>query len=227
MRILLVEDEPDLGTAIRRILHQHKYVVDWVQDGTEAWHYLTLADVSYTLAVVDWMLPGLSGLELCQRLRVHQYSLPILILTARDSQADKVAGLDAGADDYLVKPFGMEELLARLRALQRRAPQFQPAQLQVDTLTLDYGTHILSTVAAGRIEHVELTSKEFQILEYFMTHIGHIVTSQQLLAQLWDLGAEPTSNVVAAQIRLLRRKLAELGHEHRLETVYGMGYRFH
>ncbi|MGC8714769.1 MAG: response regulator, partial [Leptodesmis sp.] len=119
MRVLLVEDELDLGTAIERVLSREKYIVDWVQDGTSAWDYLDNPTTQYILAIVDWMLPGLSGIELCQRLRAKRSPLPVLILTARDSIEDRVVGLDAGADDYLVKPFGMAELLARLRALQR------------------------------------------------------------------------------------------------------------
>ncbi|MGB5898523.1 MAG: response regulator, partial [Geitlerinemataceae cyanobacterium] len=109
MRVLLVEDEPDLGAAIKRTLTQEAYVVDWVQDGLEAWGYLEYPETEYTLAIFDWLVPGLSGIELCQRLRKSHKSLPILMLTAKDTEADKVAGLDAGADDYLVKPCGMAE----------------------------------------------------------------------------------------------------------------------
>ena len=120
MKVLLVEDEIDLGTALQRTLQQEKYIVDWVQDGAAAWDYLDNRQAQYTLAIFDWMLPGLTGPELCKRLRERQNSLPVLMLTARDRWEDKVMGLDAGADDYLVKPFRMEELLARLRALWRR-----------------------------------------------------------------------------------------------------------
>ena len=130
MRILLVEDEPDLGRAIKKTLTRDRYIVDWTRDGKEAWSYLTQIQTQYTVAIIDWMLPGLSGIELCKRLRAQSSSLPVLMLTARDSLNDRVTGLDAGADDYLVKPFGMVELLARLRALQRRSPQFQPQNLQ-------------------------------------------------------------------------------------------------
>jgi DNA-binding response OmpR family regulator len=140
MRLLLVEDEPDLGKAIKQTLDREKYVVDWVTDGNEAWQYLENQWTQYTLAIFDWLLPGISGLELLQRLRAKNNPLPVLMLTAKDRMEDKVAGLDAGADDYLVKPFGMAELLARLRALQRRSPQIQPEQLQVGNLTLDYST---------------------------------------------------------------------------------------
>lgn len=226
MRVLLVEDEPDLGTAIHRVLSREKYIVDWVQNGNEAWEYLDTQWIQYTLAIFDWMLPGLSGVELCKRLRASNAPLPVLMLTARDSMADKVAGLDAGADDYLVKPFGMAELLARMRALQRRSPQLQPHQLQVDNLVLDYGTHtVYLQDDNGNQQAIALTAKEFQTLEYFMKHPSQVVTSHQLMNQLWEVGAEPTSNVVAAQIRLLRRKLSEAGCDGPIETVYGVGYR--
>jgi len=226
MRILLVEDEPDLGAAIQKSLSREKYVVDWVPDGAEAWEYLDRPNTHYTLAVIDWMLPSLSGLELCQRLRSHRNPIPILMLTAKDRLEDKVAGLDAGADDYLVKPFGMSELLARLRALQRRSPQLQPQRLQVGNFVLDYGT---STVAIEQVLHkpqvMSLTAKEFQILEHFMRHPNQIFTRDQLMNQVWQMQADPTSNVVPAQIRLLRRKLADYGYDDLIETVYGLGYR--
>jgi DNA-binding response OmpR family regulator len=227
MRVLLVEDEPDLGAAIKRILNQEKYVVDWVQDGTEAWNYLEDPQTQYTLAIFDWLLPGLSGLELCKRVRAQRNPLPILMLTAKDQMEDKVAGLDAGADDYLVKPFGMAELLARLRALQRRSPQLQPQQLTVGNLTLDYSTRtVCFQNPLGEQQAIPLTTKEFQLLEYFMKHPNHVVTSDQIRNQLWEVSAEPISNVVAAQVRLLRRKLASIGCLDLIETLHGMGYRF-
>ena len=226
MRVILVEDEPDLGAAIKRTLNQEKYVVDWVLDGTEAWGYLESQWTQYTLAIFDWLLPGLSGLELCQRLRKQQNSMPVLMLTAKDSLQDKVTGLDAGADDYLVKPFRKEELLARLRALQRRSPQFQPQQLQLGNLILDYGTSTVFQSTLGDQQVIPLTNKEFQLLEYFMKHPNQIVTRDQIRNQLWDIGAEPISNVVAAQVRLLRRKLSEFwGSDRLIETVPNMGYR--
>lgn len=227
MRVLLVEDEPDLGAAIHRVLNREKYVVDWVQDGSEAWTYLDNPNVHYTLAILDWMLPGVSGVELCRRLRTQNNPLPILMLTARDRMEDKVAGLDAGADDYLVKPFGMAELLARMRALQRRSPELQPQQLQVGNLTLDYSAYAVCLQdPTGQRSSIPLTAKEFQTLEYFMKHPSQVMTSQQIMNQLWEVGAEPTSNAVAAQIRLLRRKLSEAECDGLIETIHGIGYRF-
>ena len=227
MRVLLVEDEPDLGAAIKRVLNQNKYVVDWVLDGTEAWNFLNDQATQYTLAIFDWLLPGLSGIELLHRLRSQHSPLPVLMLTAKDQMEDKVAGLDAGADDYLVKPFGMAELLARLRALQRRSPQLQPQQLTVGNLTLDYSTRTVcfqNTLAEQQV--ILLTTKEFQLLEYFMKHPNQVVTSDQIRNYLWEVSAEPISNVVAAQIRLLRRKLASFGCDELIETLHGIGYRF-
>ena len=226
MRILLVEDEPDLGAAIKRSLNQEAYIVDWVQDGTEAEWYLESRGQEYSMAVFDWLLPGKSGLELCKWLRSQHSSLPVLMLTAKDRMEDKIAGLDAGADDYLVKPFGTEELLARLRALSRRAPEFHPQQLQVNGYILDLGTHtICFQKSPQETRIIELTNKELLLLEYFMRHPNQIVSRDQVLNQLWEVGAEPNSNVVAAHMRRLRRKLAEHGCEPLIETVYGVGYR--
>lgn len=227
MRLLLVEDEPDLGAAIKQVLHHEAYVVDWFLDGTQAWNYLESAWTEYSMAIIDWMLPGLSGLELCKRLRHEGSPLPVLMLTAKDRLEEKIIGLDNGADDYLVKPFKMLELLARLRALRRRSPQYQLRRLQVGNLTLDYGTHAISRDHLnGEQEVISLTAKEFQLLEYLMKHPEQIVTRDQLINQLWEIGAEPVSNVVAAQIRLLRRKLGEDNNNSLIETIYGVGYRF-
>src|SRR3569832_268983 len=149
------------------------------------------------------------------------------MLTAKDKMEDKIAGLDAGADDNLVKPFGMAELLARLRALQRRSPQLQPQQLTVGNLTLDYSTHtVCFENPLGEQQAIPLTTKEFQLLEYFMKHPNHVVTSDQIRNHLWEMSAEPISNVVAAQVRLLRLKLAASGCPNLIETLHGLGYRF-
>jgi DNA-binding response OmpR family regulator len=227
MRILLIEDEPDLGNAIKKTLNQNNYIVDWVLDGQEAWYYLATPSLNYDLGIFDWLLPHLSGIELIKKLRTQNNPLPILMLTAKDSLEDRVIGLDAGADDYLVKPFGMVELLARIRALQRRSPQLQSQQLEVGNLTLDYATNTVKyRDSSENIKIIELTSKEFQLLEYLMRHPNQILTRDQLLEQLWEIGLEPVSNVVAAQIRLLRRKLTPYQCDDLIETIYGLGYRF-
>ncbi len=227
MRILLVEDEPDLGKAIKRTLIQEAYVVDWVQSGSEALAYLEHDLSVYTLGVFDWMLPGISGVALCEWLRSNHHALPVLMLTAKDEIEDRITGLDAGADDYLVKPFSMAELLARLRALRRRPPDLKPAQIQIGALLLDCDRRLALLHPDEAAEQIiELTQKEFQLLQYFMEHPNQILSRDQVLDQLWELGAEPNSNVVAAQMRLLRRKLEQYGCDDLIETVYGMGYRF-
>ncbi|WP_036488471.1 two-component system response regulator RppA [Myxosarcina sp. GI1] len=227
MRILLVEDEPDLGAALKDTLNQHNYVVDWVLDGHEAWNYLETEEIEYHVAIFDWMLPGLSGIELLRRLRRQKSFLPVLMLTAKSEIEDKVTGLDTGADYYLVKPFGMQELLAVIRALQRRSPELAPQQLTLGCLSLDYSSNSVCVCDAQNCQQtVPLTSKEFQLLEYFMRHPDRIVSRDQILSQLWDWNAETMSNVVAAQVRLLRRKLADCGCADPIETIYGLGYRF-
>ncbi len=226
MRLLLVEDEPDLGKAIKRTLEREKYIVDWVMNGNEAWNFLENQWTQYTVAIFDWLLPGISGLELLRRLRSKNNPLPVLMLTAKDRMEDKVTGLDAGADDYLVKPFGMAELLARLRALQRRSPQIQPPQLQVGNITLDYGTRTVYFERKNdEKQDITLTTKEFQLLEYLMKHPNQIITSDQIRNQIWEASADTFSNVVAAQMRLLRRKLEPIGCGNIIETVHGVGYR--
>lgn len=226
MKVLLVEDEIDLGTALLRTLQQEKYIVDWVQDGADAWLYLENQSAQYTLVIFDWMLPGLTGLELCQQLRKQHNSLPVLMLTARDRWEDKVAGLDAGADDYLVKPFRMEELLARLRALWRRSPHFQPTEIQVGSFTLDCHNRTICWHPPNQASRtVRLSKKEFQLMEYFMKHPRHAATRDQILSYLYEVDTERISNVVAAQVRLLRRRLMELGCEDAIQTIPGGGYR--
>lgn len=227
MRILLVEDEEDLGQAIKQVLVSEKYVVDWVTDGAQAWHCLESQWTDYTVAIFDWLLPELSGLELCQRLRDRQNPLPILMLTALGQPENRIAGLDAGADDYLVKPFIMEELLARLRALQRRSPQLKPQQLTVGVFTLDDANTLLQVERPDQsAQKIPLTMKEFQVLAYLMENCDRIIPGSKLRSQLWDIDEEPISNVVAAQIRLLRRKFDRYDCDCPIETVPGQGYRF-
>ncbi len=226
MRLLLVEDDLDVGAALKQILRRQAYVVDWAVDGTEAWNYLENDWVHYTLAIFDWLLPGLSGVELCRRLRTQNNPIPVLMLTAKARMEEKIIGMDAGADDYLVKPFGMPELLARLRALRRRSPQLQQRRLQVGDLTLDYSTRTVSCQQPnGNKQVISLTMKEFQLLEYFMRHPNQVVAREQIMNQLWAIGSEPISNVVAAQMCLLRRKIASGNNDSLIETVYGRGYR--
>ncbi|MDJ0731091.1 MAG: response regulator transcription factor [Crocosphaera sp.] len=180
----------------------------------------------YSVAIIDWLLPKLSGLELCQRMRSHQNPLPVLMLTALGQPENRITGLDAGADDYLVKPFIMEELLARLRALQRRSPQFQPHTLTIGQYSLDDANNALCVNVTQPPQTIPLTVKEFQIFAYLMKHPDRIISGSKIRNQLWDLDAEPMSNVVAAQMRLIRRKFASYNCICPIETIRGQGYRF-
>ncbi|NUN67006.1 response regulator transcription factor (plasmid) [Pseudanabaena biceps] len=227
MRILLVEDEQDLGSAIKQVLVSEKYVVDWVTDGAEAWNYFESQWTDYTLGIFDWLLPNLSGLDLCLQLRAKQNPLPVLMLTALGQPENRITGLDAGADDYLIKPFVMEELLARLRALQRRSPQIQPQILTVGVFTLNDANSALSIHHHDQtVQTIPLTTKEFQLVAYMMQNPDRIISGSKIRNQLWDLNEEPVSNVVAAQMRLLRRKLASYGCDCPIETILSQGYRF-
>ncbi len=223
MKLLLVEDEIDLATILQRTLVRENYLVDWVENGQLAWDCLEHDWTQYCVAIVDWMLPQLSGIELCRRLRQKGISLPVLMLTAKDQMEDMVEGLDAGADDYLVKPFAKVELLARLRALQRRSPQVSIPQLQHQSLTLDYASSSLRTCHGTA---TLLTPGEFRLMEYFIKHPNQILNRDQILSHCWEEGGSHViSNVLASQIRILRRKLADLGYGELIETVRGFGYR--
>ncbi|WP_017293466.1 two-component system response regulator RppA [Geminocystis herdmanii] len=226
MRILLIEDEEDLGIAIKRSLLGQNYVVDWITSGQEGLYLLENPNISYNVGVFDWLLPELSGIELLRIIRQQNNSLPVLMLTAKDTMGDKIQGLDAGADDYLIKPFEMLELFARIRALLRRNQEIKPSQLIVKNLILDYQTNTIQVeLKIGKNEIIPLTNKEFHLLEFFMRHPQQILTRDQLLDQLWEIGSDTISNVVAAQIRLLRKKLSQYGYGDLIETVYGLGYR--
>jgi two-component system, OmpR family, response regulator len=219
MRVLIVEDEAKMAGLIRRGLEREGMAVDVASKGEEA---LWRAEaVEYDAIVLDLMLPGIDGLEVCRRLREAGVWSPILMLTARDSVRDRVAGLDRGADDYLTKPFSYAELLARLRALVRRGRPKRPTELRVGELRLDPATR-----QAWRGEReVELSAKEFAVLETFMRHPGDVLSRFQLLEHAWDYEYENRSNVVDAYVRLLRTKIDRPFGVESIETVRGAGYR--
>jgi two-component system Ni(II)/redox-responsive regulator NrsR len=226
LRILLVEDEQELAGAVQTVLQHQGHVMDHCSDGLEAWTLLSGELARYELAIVDWMLPGLSGPELCRRARSAGLDLPVLLLTARAETADRVEGLDAGADDYLIKPFAMEELLARVRALQRRQPSYCEPALTVGPYRFDPQSGLLEVDAPAGVVAIPLAGKEQQLMAYFLQHPERIIPGSQLRQQLWNLQQDPVSNVVAAQVRLLRRKLAAHGLASPIETVPSRGYRF-
>jgi DNA-binding response OmpR family regulator len=225
MRILLAEDEPDLGKAVQKVLTREGYIVDWVEDGEEAWRYLESNFVQYDIAILDWMLPGRSGIELCHKAISLSPPVRVLILTAKGDLPDRVTGLDAGADDYLPKPFRMMELLARLRSIQRRISH-EPitTKLQAGQLILDYQSLAIS-LDIENYRSLSLTVKEFQLLEYLMIHQNQVVTHEQLMSRLWEDGAMLGDKVLTAQVKLLRRKLHDLGSPVVIENIYGIGYR--
>ena len=223
MKILLVDDEPALTEPLSRLLTREGYVVDVATDGRAGCNLVSGGN--YDLLILDWMLPHLTGLQICQQLRDRGDLTPVLFLTAKDTLDDRVIGLDAGADDYLVKPFELRELLARVRALLRRVqivdPYLTKPKLQVDDLELDLDNQLAYT--SGR--SIELSEKETQLLGYLMQHAGQVLTHQQIQAYLWGENTSPNSNVLAALVRLLRRKIEVTGSPELIQTVYGKGYR--
>ena len=214
MRLLVVEDDALLGDALQAGLQQSGHAVDWVRDGMQADHAL-LAE-TYAAVVLDLGLPHLSGLEVLQRLRQRQSTLPVLILTARDTVEDRIQGLDQGADDYLVKPFDMGELEARLRALIRRASGHANPVLRVGEVELDPAGHCVSYFG----EAVELSTREFTVLQALMLNVGRVLSRAQLEDKLYGWGQEEESNTVEVHIHHLRRKL----YPALIETIRGVGY---
>jgi two-component system OmpR family response regulator len=219
MRILVVEDELKMAGLLRRGLVEEGYAVDVARTGDDAlW---LAAAVEYDAIVLDLMLPGIDGVEACRRIRESGVWSPVLMLTARDSVDDRVAGLDAGADDYLPKPFSFAELLARLRALVRRGGGERPVVLEVDDLRLDPATH---QVWRGATE-LKLSAKEFSLLETFMRRPGQALSRLQLIEHAWDYAYENRSNVVDVYVRYLRDKIDRPFQRESIETVRGVGYR--
>jgi two-component system OmpR family response regulator len=219
MRVLVVEDEKKLGELLGRGLREEGYAADVAERGEEA---LWMARaVEYDAIVLDVMLPGADGFAVCQQLRAGGVWAPVVMLTARDAVDDRVRGLDAGADDYLTKPFAFEELLARLRALTRRTPVERPTVLEVGDLRLDPAAH---RAWRGDSE-LSLSAREFALLEVLMRRPGLALTRSQLLDTAWDLAFERRSNVVDVYVRYLREKIDRPFGRDSIETVRGVGYR--
>lgn len=218
MRILVVEDDLALRRIIAKRLQAEGYVVETCTSGTDGLDYAQNAD--YDAIILDVMLPGTDGLTVLRTLRAHGKKHGILLLTARDSIEDRVAGLDAGADDYLVKPFAFEELLARLRTLLRRPNTATPAIMRIDDLTLDTATH---NVERGG-QPISLTSKEYALLEYLMHNAGNVLTRTQILDHVWSGEYGVESNVVDVYIRYIRNKIDKGAQTKLLQTVRGFGY---
>lgn len=219
MRVLVVEDEAKMASLLRRGLTREGYAIDVAGNGVDAIWYAT--ENEYDAIVLDVMIPAPDGFDVCRTLRERGRWAPVLLLTARDSVEDRVTGLDAGADDYLPKPFSFAELSARLRALTRRAVPERPTVLEVDDLRLDPAAH---TVSRGGTE-IDLSPKEFALLETFMRSPGTVLTRTDLLEHAWDFAYDGTSNVVDVYVRYLRDKIDRPFDRDSIETVRGVGYR--
>lgn len=218
MRILIVEDEVRLAQALGQILTEQKYQVDLVHDGGDGLDYALSGQ--YDAIILDGMLPKLDGLDVVRSLRRRQLSTPVLMLTARGEQGDKINGLDCGADDYMTKPFDPQELLARIRALTRRQGDILPQELQVGDLTLDAGAHTLS--CGGKT--VRLGFKEYQVIHMLMARPKGVVPKEDILLKLWGCESEAEDNNVEVYISFLRKKLAFLGSDTIISTVRKVGY---
>lgn len=219
MRLLVIEDERKIARVITESLKREKYAVDAAYDGEEGFN---LADSQpYDLLIVDRMLPGLEGMEIVKKLRENGRSMPILFLTALSTTEDKTLGLDVGADDYLTKPFAIDELLARVRALLRRPPIQQPDILKIDDLKIDKQQQ--TVIRAGKI--INLTSKEYALLEYLMQHPNQILSKETLIDHVWDFDADILPNNVEAYIKNLRQKIDKPFKKQLIKTVRGFGYR--
>ena len=220
MRVLVVEDEHKIARALRRALEQESYAVDIAYDGDEA--YAMATTEPYDLAIIDRMIPGeYDGLEVVEEMRRAKIHTPVLLLTALGTTADKAKGLDSGADDYLVKPFALEELLARVRALLRRPHEQHSIVLTVGDLTLD--TVTFSVKRAGK--EIHLTSKEFALLEYLMRHEGRPMSKENIIAHVWDYDADVLHNTVEVYIKYLRNKVDAPFKKPLIHTVRGFGYK--
>ena len=220
MRVLVVEDEQALREQLKSQLCERGYSVDTAQDGQEGFFYGR--EYPFDLAVIDLGLPKLSGIELIRQLRSEGITYPILILTARGNWQDKVEGLEAGADDYLVKPFHLEELLARLNALLRRSAGLASPSLEIGGIRLDTATQNVTLDG----EEIDLTAYEYKVLEYLMLHKGKVISKTELTEHIYDQDFDRDSNVLEVFIRRLRKKLDPDGTRQPIETLRGRGYRF-
>ena len=218
MHLLVAEDDPQLGVMIARGLRERSYAIDLVSDGPRALDAALLGE--YDAVILDIMLPGLDGVEIARTLRARGSHIPILMLTARDTVADRVTGLDAGADDYLVKPFAFDELLARLRALLRRAAEVLPSVIMVGDLAID----TRSQTATRKGTTIPLTAKEYALLEYLAREKGRLLSRADISAHVWDDNHDPMSNTLEVYINRLRNKIGAPGEESLIRTRRGAGY---
>ena len=220
MKVLLAEDDAKLGKLIKYMLEKNDISVEWVTRGDEIYEYATYDD--YDVLILDWMMPGESGVDACRRLRKSGYEKAILMLTARDAVEDRVTGLDAGADDYLVKPFEVAELLARLRALGRRSSQkIQQDVVQVGEFTLNRTAKVLKK----QDQVIQLSPREFQIFDLLAQNLGIVVPREIILDRIWGLESEVSSNNIDSYVKLIRKKLDLGDGKTMIHTIRGVGYK--
>jgi DNA-binding response OmpR family regulator len=222
MKILLAEDDLRLGELVTYLLRRKGgHQVDWLTDGSDVYDYAL--QTSYDILILDWMLPTEEGVQICRRLRKANYSGAILMLTARDSLQDRIMGLDAGADDYIVKPFEAEELLARVRVLMRRNfTTVQSRIIPLRNLTIDLDNR---SVRSSHQE-LQLSSREFQLLELFIRHMGQVLSREQMFDRIWGFDAEASLKIIDATVKLLRKKLLLADRHDYITSIRGVGYRF-
>ena len=221
MRILVVEDEVKLAEVVSEGLTKKGYAVDTVQDGAKAFTRISVHQLDYDLVLLDLMLPSMSGIDICRQMRAEGITTPIIVLTAKDDIEHKVELLSAGADDYIVKPFSFEELIARIQAILRRPTEALPIVLTA----LDIELSPANRTASRDGVPLTLTLKEFGLLEYFLRHANEVVNREDLLAHLWDFNYDSFSNVVDVHVKNLRQKLDRGSYPSILETIRGIGYR--
>ncbi len=218
MRILIAEDEVATAKALKLLLEKAKYSVDIVYSGTDAWDYIQAG--SYEVIVLDIMMPGMSGLEVLTRIRAAHMPTPVLMLTAKAEIEDRVAGLEAGADDYLPKPFATDELIARIKALGRRSENYTDSLKSVGNLTLDGNRYEMRSGEKG----VNLTNKEYQLMELFISHPGYVFSTEHLMEKIWGTDSDSDIDVVWTHIGYVRKKLRSIGADVEIRTIRGAGY---
>ena len=218
MRILIAEDEVSTAKALKLLLEKANYSVDIVHNGIDAWDYIKAA--SYDVIVLDIMMPGMSGLEVLSNIRGEHMSVPVLLLTAKAEIEDRIAGLDAGADDYLPKPFATGELIARIKALGRRSESYTEQTLTAGNVTLDSNRYEMRTDH----ESVKLTNKEYQLMELFIRHPGHVFSTDHLMEKIWGFDTESDIDVVWTHIGFVRKKLRAISADVEIKTMRGAGY---
>ena len=220
IRVLLAEDDAKLGKLISYMLMQNRVQVEWIQNGADIFEYAMYSE--YDILILDWMMPNVSGVDACRQLREAGYEKAILMLTAKDSIEDRVTGLDAGADDYLIKPFEFDELLARLRALSRRSTQkIQQEIVEVGEFTLNRTTKVLKK----KNQVIQLSPREFQLFDLLAQNLGVVVPREIILDRIWGSERDITSNNIDSYMKILRKKLNDVDGSITIKTVRGIGYR--